>query len=120
MIDSEALLNSIGQALYDKKGSNILALDVRAITDLTDYCVIVEGNVDRHVKALCNNVIDAVKQLGIEPYFIEGQLEGDWIVVDFGSVIVHIMLPDMREKYALEELWKKSQIVDLAIEVKKE
>ena len=119
MIESEALINTIGQALFDKKGFNILALDVRSITDLTDYCIIAEGNVDRHVKALCHNVLDAVKQLGIDPVAVEGQEEGDWIVIDFGSAIIHLMLPDMREKYALEELWKASKIVDLAIDVKR-
>jgi iojap-like ribosome-associated protein len=119
MTESEALLNSIGQALYDKKGSNILALDVRSISDLTDYCVIVEGNVDRHVKALSHNAVAAAKELGINPYFVEGQEEGDWVVIDFGDVIVHIMLPEMREKYALEDLWKRSEIVDLAIDVKR-
>ena len=119
MNDTECLLNAIGQALYDKKGSNILALDVRKISDLTDYCVIVEGNVGRHVKALCNNVVDAAKQIGANPYFTEGETESDWVVIDFGDVIVHIMIPEMRERYRLEELWKNSDIVDLAIDVKR-
>lgn len=119
MTESEALLNCIGQALFDKKAFNILALDVRSISDLTDYCVIAEANVERHVKALSHFVIDEAKKLNVQPYFVEGEVEGDWVVIDFGDVIVHIMLSEMREKYALEELWKDGEIVDLAIDVKR-
>lgn len=109
----------IAQALYDKKGFNILALDVRTVSDLTDYCMIVEGNVERHVKALAHHVLDEAKKSGASPLCVEGEAEGDWVVMDFGTVIVHILLPEMREKYALEELWKEGEIVDLDIEVKK-
>jgi ribosome-associated protein len=119
MNESQALLNCIGQALFDKKAFNILAIDVRSVSDLTDFCVIAEANVDRHVKALAHNVAEEAKKLQLSPHFIEGELEGDWVVIDFGDVIVHIMLSDMREKYALEKLWKDGQIVDLEIDVKK-
>jgi ribosome-associated protein len=117
MIESQALLNTIAQALYDKKGSNILALDVRQISDLTDYCVIVEGNVDRHVAALTNHVTASTKEINQSPFFIEGLDVGEWVVIDFGDVIVHIMISEMRQKYALEDLWKAAKIVDLDIDV---
>lgn len=113
------LLNTIAQSLYDRKGFNILALDVRSISDLTDYCVIVEGNVDRHVKALSRYVNDAAREKSVKPFFVEGEVDGDWIVIDFGEIVVHIMVPEMRQRYALEQLWKAGQIVDLAIDVSK-
>lgn len=119
MIESLDFLNAIAQTLYDRKGSNILALDVKKISDLTDYCVIVEGNVDRHVKALSKYVIDTARENGIKPFYIDGETEGDWIVIDFGDIIVHIMIPEMRERYNLEELWKDGQVVNLKIDLSK-
>lgn len=112
-------LNTIAQAIYDKKGSNILALDVRGISSLADYVIIAEGNIDRHLKALAHAVKDALFDIGQKPIYVEGEQAGDWIVMDYGEVIVHLFLPDYREKYALEELWKEANIVDLQIVIPK-
>lgn len=110
-------LNIISQAIFDKKGMNILALDVRGLSTMTDFYVIAEGTVDRHVKAICKSVLDATQPLGYQAWHVEGDKEGDWIVIDFGDVIVHLLIPDLREKYALETLWKKSKIVDVKIDI---
>ena len=112
-------LNRIAQAIYDKKGFNILVLDVRQICSLTDYFVIAEGTVDRHVKALCQVIIEELTQLGLHPFHIDGQREGDWIVIDYGDVIIHLFTPELREKYAIEELWQKGKIVDVKIDIMK-
>lgn len=114
------LLNLIAQAIYDKKGMNILALDVRGISSMTDYYIIAEGSVDRHVRAISLSVTDALKQVGHSPFHVEGQRDGDWVVVDYGDIVIHLFVPDIREKYALEELWSEAKIVDLEIVVKKD
>lgn len=111
------LLNSMAQAIFDKKGMNILVLDVRGLSTMTDFYIIAEGTVDRHVRALSKAVIDAAEEKKVEALHVEGEREGDWVVIDFVDVIVHLFTPDMREKYALESLWSKSAIVDVKIEV---
>lgn len=108
-------LERIAQAIYDKKGFNILVLDVREICTMTDYFIIAEGTVDRHVKALSNMVMDEFTAEKRNPLFVEGQREGDWIVLDYGDFIVHLFTPELREKYALENLWSKGKVVDVKI-----
>ena len=109
-------LTRIAQAVYDKKGINTLIIDVRNISSMTDYFIIAEGTVDRHVKALSNAIIDELAQLKRSPLHVEGQQEGDWVVVDYGDYVIHLFIPELREKYALEELWRKGQIVDVKID----
>ncbi len=118
--DPQDLLNVIAQVIFDKKGFNILALDVRGISSLTDFLVIAEGNVDRHLQAMAHLIIDALKKMGISPYIVEGMEGGEWIVLDYLNVIVHLFLPVFREKYRLEQLWKKGKIVELKIALGKE
>ncbi len=108
-------LNTIAQTLYNKKGFNILVLDVRGHSTITDYFVIAEGNADRHVVALMQAVHDALKELGLDPIHIEGDSEGDWVVMDYLHCIIHLFTPSMREKYRLEELWQSARIVDVEI-----
>ena len=108
-------LNDIAQSIFDKKGFNIIVLDVRVVSTMTDYFVIAVGTVDRHVKALSKTVIDSLAAQGIQPLFVEGEKVADWIVVDYGDVIVHLFIPELREKYALEELWHEGKIVDVDI-----
>lgn len=113
-------LNHIAQSIYDKKGFNILALDVRKFSTMTEYYVIAEGNVDRHVRALSSYIIEKMREIGEKPLHLEGEQVGDWVVIDYGEIIIHLFIPEMREKYALEELWKESKIVDVTIKVKDE
>lgn len=114
---TKQILNIIAQTIYDKKGFNILALDVKGISNLTDYYVIAEGNIDRHVKALTAAVRKALSEIGEKAWHIEGEVQGDWIVIDLGEIIIHLFDPETREKYSLEELWKEAKIVDLEIKV---
>lgn len=108
-------LNTVAQTIYDKKGCNILVLDVRGQSTLTDYFIIAEGSADRHVIALMQAVNDALKNKGVEPVHIEGDTEGDWVVMDYLHCIVHLFTSPMREKYRLEELWQAAKIVDVDI-----
>lgn len=110
-------LNAIAQTLFDKKGFNILALDVRHVSTMTEYCIIAEGTVDRHVKSLATAIKDKLSEIDLTLYHEEGYIDGEWIVMDCGDIVIHLFIPDMREKYSLEELWTKAKIVDLNIVV---
>lgn len=113
------MLNTIAQVIYDKKGFNILALDVKGLSSITDYIVIAEGNVDRHVASIGKAIIDELDEKGIKPVHVEGFKTGDWVVLDYSDVMVHLFMPGLREKYSLERLWNESKIVDLDIDVSK-
>lgn len=110
-------LNTIAQTIFDKKGSNILALDVREVSTLTDYVVIAEGNIDKHVIAIAQAIVERLQQLGLKAVHAEGMTTGDWIVIDYLHIMVHIFMPGLRDKYQLEQLWKEGHIIDLQIDV---
>jgi ribosome-associated protein len=99
------LKNLIVEALDDLKGKQIVALDVRELTDVTDFLVVASGSSNRHVKALAENVRDAAKQQDLRPLGVEGLNGCEWVLVDFGDVVVHVMLPATRDFYDLERLW---------------
>ncbi len=114
--DFRFVLNTIAQTIFDKKGINILALDLRGISTITDFVMIAEGNVDRHVVSIAKAVEQTLSEEGIEPVHVEGMQTGDWIVLDYLEVMVHIFMPGLRDKYQLEQLWSRGEIVDLQIE----
>jgi ribosome-associated protein len=95
-------------ALEDIKGFDIIDLDVRELTSITDYMIIVSASSTRQTRALANSVHDKMKELNVEIVGIEGENEGDWVLVDIGDIIVHIMTPTTRAYFNLEELWSKS------------
>lgn len=115
--DTRQLLNEIAQTLYDKKAFNLLALDVHRISTLTSFFIIAEGNVDRHVIALSKAVIETMKEHGLRPIHVEGKQDGEWVVIDFMDIVVHLFTPGLREKYQLESLWQQGEVVDLHIEL---
>lgn len=110
-------LQTAAQALYDKKGINILALNVKDISSLTDYILIAEGSVDRHVIAMAKEVIETLKKQGEKPIYVEGLQAGDWVVIDYLDYMVHIFMPGLRDKYQLEEMFRDGDIVDLKLKV---
>lgn len=111
------MLNAIAQIIYDKKGMNILALDVQGLSSITDFLLIAEGNVDRHTMAMGRSIIEELSKHGEKPLHAEGLKSGDWVVLDYGQVMVHLFAPGLRDKYSLERLWEESKIVDLTIDV---
>lgn len=111
------LLKEIAQIVFDKKGSNIIGLDLQALSCITDYVLIGEGQSERHVIAMEEEIIKKLKEKNYQPIYSEGNKSGEWTVIDFFNIIVHLMIPSFREKYQLEKLWKESRSVDLEINV---
>ena len=93
-------------ALAELKAVDVRALDVRGITDITDTMVVASGTSDRHVKSIADRVVQRCKQAGFRPYGMEGERDGEWVLLDLQDVVLHVMLPRVREFYALEKLWE--------------
>ncbi len=102
---SEILRERVLAALEELKARDVRLIDVRGKTSIADTLVIASGTSTRHVKALADEVVKFVKQAGMFPLGVEGQSEAEWVLVDLGDVIVHVMLPRIREFYGLERLW---------------
>jgi ribosome-associated protein len=102
----QALLRIVNAALDDMKAVNVKVMDVRHLTDITDVVVIASGNSDRHVKAIADRVVQFAKQNDFRPMGVEGAREGEWVLVDLTDLVVHVMLPRVREFYGLEKLWE--------------
>ncbi|MBQ0719775.1 MAG: ribosome silencing factor [Gammaproteobacteria bacterium] len=92
-------------ALEDIKGQDLVTIDVRELSDITDTMVVVSGASNRQVKALAQNTVEEGKKAGFQPIGVEGMEEGEWVLVDFGDVIVHVMQVKTRAFYELEKLW---------------
>jgi len=99
-------------ALEALKAENIVVLDVRDIASFTDYMIFASGNSSRHVGAIAESVIEAASAAGRPPLGVEGQEVGEWVLVDLGDVVVHVMLPDVRQYYELEKLWSEELAAD--------
>jgi ribosome-associated protein len=104
-MDGDELKDLVIDALDDLKAVNTVSLDVTALTDVTDYLIIASGTSNRHVKSLADNVCVQAKKSGMPPLGVEGEDAGEWVLVDFGDVVVHVMLPATRDFYDLERLW---------------
>lgn len=113
-------VKEIVQAIFDKKGFNIIALDVQGVSTVTDYFIVAEGNSDRHVKALANTVVKLQKEKETIPLHVEGDSKGEWVVVDYGDIIIHLFTPGLRDKYSIESLWSAGNIIDVDIDMSKE
>ena len=100
-----ALLASVNAALEELKAKDVVQIDVRGRSSVADYMVIASGTSSRHVKSIGDEVVRFAKKLGVMPLGVEGEREAEWVLVDLGDVVVHIMLPRVREFYALERLW---------------
>lgn len=105
-MQTEELKNLVVNALEDLKADNIVVLDVKDKTSVTDYMVIASGTSNRHVKSLANNLVTEIKDAGGKPLGVEGADASDWVLVDLGEVVVHVMLPASRTFYDLEGFWE--------------
>ena len=105
--DSAELATLAVRAIEDLKGQDIVRLDVRKLTDVTDYLVIATGTSSRHVKSIADNVLDELRKAGERPIGVEGTETGEWILADFGGVVVHVRGAEPRRFYAIEKLWSE-------------
>ena len=110
--DSSKLARGIVELISDKKGSDIVLLDIRRVSLLADYFVICSGASERQLRAIVDEVLEKVKkEAGVVPLNVEGVPSSGWVLVDYGSVIVHIFAPSLREYYSLEKLWSEATMV---------
>jgi len=93
-------------ALADMKAVDVRALDVRGLTDITDTMVVASGTSDRHVRSITDRVVERCKEAGFRPYGLEGERDGEWVLLDLQDIVLHVMLPRVRQFYALEKLWE--------------
>ncbi|MEJ1095940.1 MULTISPECIES: ribosome silencing factor [unclassified Pseudoxanthomonas] len=99
------LLANVHAAVEELKAKDVVEIDVRGKSSVTDYLIIASGTSTRHVKSIADEVVKFAKKLDVMPLGVEGEREAEWVLVDLGDVIVHVMLPRVREFYALERLW---------------
>ena len=106
------LYKTIIQAIHDKKGENVISLDLRKIPEaVSDFFIICEATSGIQIKAIADNVQDEVElQCDESPYKFEGYQSLQWVLIDFVNVVVHIMLPDVRKFYKLEEMWRDAEL----------
>lgn len=104
----QSCLKIVHEALEDVKAKDILELDITNISNVADAIVIASGTSTRHVKALADNVADEARKAGFRPIGVEGERDAEWILIDLGYVVVHVMLPTARKFYDLESLWRSA------------
>jgi ribosome-associated protein len=105
---TRSLKTVVHDTLADMKALDVKLLDVRGLTDIADFMVIASGTSDRHVRSVAQRVVEKCKEAGFRPLGVEGQQDGDWVLIDLSELIVHVMLPRVREFYGLEKLWDLS------------
>lgn len=103
--DVDVLLKHVLAAVEELKAKDVVDIDVRGKTSVCDYMVVASGTSTRHVKSIADEVVRYAKKLDVMPLGVEGEREAEWVLVDLGDVVVHVMLPRVREFYALERLW---------------
>jgi ribosome-associated protein len=108
-MEIEALRDVVVQALEDMKAKDVVVLDVRGKTSITDIMIVASGTSDRHVKSIAQTVAFKAKEAGEAPLGSEGVDDGEWALVDLNGVVLHVMLPKVRDFYHLERLWSMDE-----------
>ena len=105
MTTPQSIADNAVEALEDAKANDIKMIDVRHLTSMTDFMIIASGTSDRHVRSVATYLVDSMKRARHRPLGIEGENDGEWVLVDLQDALVHVMLPRVREFYNLEKLW---------------
>lgn len=103
------LEQNLTKTLEDAKAEDILSLDVRHLTSITDKMLICTGTSRRHVQAIAEHAVTTAKKMGSQPLGVEGTDSAEWVLIDLGSLVIHIMLPELRQFYSLEKLWTMTE-----------
>jgi ribosome-associated protein len=104
-VETKERAQECGRQALEKKAVNVVVLELSGLTDIADFFVIASGSSERHVKTIADGVEQAMKERGLPPASTEGYDEGRWVIIDYGDVIVHVFLEELRELYDLESLW---------------
>lgn len=105
LLNTDTLFSLVLDALDDLKANNIQAFDTNGLTNLFERVIICNGNSNRQTRALANHIREKIKAAGEEILSIEGEETGEWVLVDLGNIVIHIMQPTIRDYYRLEEIW---------------
>lgn len=110
-LEAENLARAIVDIIVGKMGEDVLLMDIRPVSQIADYFVLCSGTSERQLQAIYQDVLDKTREWGVRPWHSEGLSGSGWILIDYGSVIVHIFLPQIRRYYNLEQLWKNARTV---------
>jgi ribosome-associated protein len=110
----EDLLRIVRDAIDDKKGEDAVAIDLSGVVDYLDYLVVCSGQTDIQCRAIADNVLESLGRYGILPDAVSGHSGGQWILLDYGVLVVHVFLQRLRDYYRLEELWSEGRVMHLA------
>ncbi len=113
-MNSTQLSDLVVAVLDDNKAQEIVKLDVRELTNVTDYMIVASGTSNRHVRALIEHVTEKAKEAGRRPIGVEGEDGGEWVLLDLDDTLVHVMLPKVRDFYNLEKLWSLGPLPSVA------
>ena len=105
MLSNEQIVKVVMDAIEDVKGRDIRTIDVTGKSSISDTLIIASGNTARQVKAIADNIVEKVKHAGVQPLGVEGEQHAEWVLVDLGDIVVHVMQPSIRDFYNLEKLW---------------
>jgi len=112
IVEPSQILNSVLASLEDSKAENIVPIDIQRKSSLGDFMVVASGRSHRHVAAVADHLIKAVKEAGLGTPRVEGLASADWVLVDTGDIIVHIFRPEVREFYNIEKMWQAPDLDD--------
>lgn len=105
------MAHAVVNAAADKKASDVVMLDLRQVALIADYFVLCDGQSTRQLRAITEGIVEALKEMGERPLRVEGTPESGWMLLDYGAVIAHVFLPELRAYYDLESLWKEAPMV---------
>lgn len=113
-LDPTSLAALVVEGCAEAKGQEIVALDMRGISDFADYFIVASGRSDRQTQGIANRVMETAARAGVKPLVLEGYDQGHWILVDFGDVVLHVFYEPLRTHYNLEGLWSQARRVDIS------